>query len=368
MEEADDAIEMTSATNIMHGPRSDGLPLDAVGGRRDRGYCTKVARYLCTTLIVFSCMGVALSLSSSLSTRISDVEDTLKNLTASPREKRIASPSPPPPAPFPSFRPVWPDFLVHDLQSYYSILLYGGDFRCDLGEMRLIWIPLLRPHTVKLLNASCQETIDQPFYLAPDQYQAAALWVYQPDSPPLEDHQWVEVVHCPRAHSAETDGIAMWFFIAPGSGVSINLGRTHVLNPQKESKDTPGSEYKYFDEKGTDKNYYNNLRASYDTIQILHTGTERLSEVVLLTINDAGLGENAGIVSLGENQVRCGRPPYLRKCDVASSPAFQMISRCALRMEEAYLPNTANPLWPHTQAGFSHEARWSCNGQRHTGR
>merc|ERR1712216_38267 len=53
---------------------------------------------------------------------------------------------------------------------------------------------------------------------------------------PLEDHAWVEALHCATNHEESHKGPdAAWLYAAPGSGVSLNVGRTmHVSEYELE--------------------------------------------------------------------------------------------------------------------------------------
>lgn len=53
-----------------------------------------------------------------------------------------------------------------------------------------------------------------------------SLWlpVYEPVQIPIASNSWVEVTHC--AHNREAARGQTWAYVAPGSGLSVNVGRT----------------------------------------------------------------------------------------------------------------------------------------------
>ena len=64
-----------------------------------------------------------------------------------------------------------------------------------------------------------------------------AMWVHQPaPSEPYPSHSWVEVSHCakPVGDSGWKAG-PMWLYAAPGTGVSVNLGRTVAVDSWGEA-------------------------------------------------------------------------------------------------------------------------------------
>ena len=62
------------------------------------------------------------------------------------------------------------------------------------------------------------------------------MWVHQPAvSTAAAQDSWVEVLHCANEPSGKERLLTgwkyapAWFYAAPGSGVSINVGRTRVV-------------------------------------------------------------------------------------------------------------------------------------------
>ena len=138
------------------------------------------------------------------------------------------------------------EFLGAILQGNYSQTLYGAPGRVPLQELRIVWLDLLPKHSLERLSqvGMCKWEAKppfQPFYFLQDMQSTPldSMWLSQrPASTPFASHTWVEVTHCPnRRATAERRPVELrplmnwkfrpsWFYLAPGSGVSVNLGRT----------------------------------------------------------------------------------------------------------------------------------------------
>lgn len=138
------------------------------------------------------------------------------------------------------------DLLAPILQGNYSQTLYGAPNRVPLHALRVVWLDLLPSHSLKRLSkvGMCKWEAKppfQPFYFLQDMQASPvdAMWLSRdPAEAPLASDMWVEVTHCP-SHRATSERRRVecqplmnwkfrptWFYLAPGSGVSINLGRT----------------------------------------------------------------------------------------------------------------------------------------------
>ena len=170
--------------------------------------------------------------------------------------------------------------LSHALQALYSEQLYGAPGRIDFSSLRVLWLDLLPRRALESLARVGVCNLDarlphQPLFYAHDVVNNPrdAVWVHRlqvahtPPSTPLTrsltsaasaaavqcctileithctsqddlaaralpNHSWVEVTHCPRPKHTS----AMWLYEAPGSGVSINLGRTLIVNSVGSAK------------------------------------------------------------------------------------------------------------------------------------
>ena len=161
------------------------------------------------------------------------------------------------------------DLLGSVLQTSYSQALYGAANLVDIDSLKVIYLSLLPNASVKLIGklGLCPHHSRHPslpFYyphhVAANGMQSHdpldTVWIARAAMPPryqarpIANHSWVEVTHCSsgvigrgheslnatntRAHG--DPGIVLrraigpaWFYVAPGSGVSINVGRTIVL-------------------------------------------------------------------------------------------------------------------------------------------
>ena len=142
------------------------------------------------------------------------------------------------------------DWLGPILQGSYSRTLYGAEGRVPLQELRLIWLDLLPRRSLELLSqvGMCKWEAKpplQPFYFVQDMQSnpVDAMWVSRgPARTPLPSNAWVEVTHCSNERATrerrKVESMPlmrwkhqpMWFYVASGSGVSINLGRTVAVS------------------------------------------------------------------------------------------------------------------------------------------
>ena len=139
--------------------------------------------------------------------------------------------------------------LLTELRTSYSMALYGrqsSDHESWPHTVRVLWPALLSSATLRRLrNGAVRCSMggkarrSVTLYLDPpqNQLQSAALWVHQPDiyrapeAAPLgytpADHSWVEVTHCYHFNGEQVSPRSpAWFFVVPGSGLWINVGRT----------------------------------------------------------------------------------------------------------------------------------------------
>ena len=103
-----------------------------------------------------------------------------------------------------------PQELIRDLQTNYSLTLYGAKYKIDLSRIRVLWPSLLGAAAMRsLLEASMVQCFKAPhlsrqthLYFDPpkNNLQSAAVWVHQPNLQhvPREEaahasYSWVEV-------------------------------------------------------------------------------------------------------------------------------------------------------------------------------
>ena len=157
--------------------------------------------------------------------------------------------------------------LVHELQTTYSSALYGAPGRLNLSEIRVCWPAGLSSHGRRALRTavSCGTPVRRnvlPAGSAPRLYvdnlyafvNSVAVWVQQPPErfpEPGLPHTWIEVTHCFYYSWPEHihQGTPIHFFHAPGSGVSINLGRSLVLRHDRYGWQNVGRVHRYFNDK-----------------------------------------------------------------------------------------------------------------------
>lgn len=129
------------------------------------------------------------------------------------------------------------DLTTRWLQGNYSEQLYAGAGRINPETLRIIWLTLVPRGALRGLTA-CKHNAKpplQPFFRpisnAHANDPAMSMWVHQ-NGPhePIASHGWAEITHCPGPKDGPTwKGAAMWLYVAPGSGVSMNVGRTKVF-------------------------------------------------------------------------------------------------------------------------------------------
>ena len=131
--------------------------------------------------------------------------------------------------------------VIFTLQGNYSLTLYGHEGRVDADALSLIWLPLISNKTLDFLmcmGICAWEPVParkgrQPLPLhAPFSSVApgAAVWrYYMTPASAVPSHGWIEVAHASRLDKKpriEHGDAVPWFYVARGSGVSLNVGRT----------------------------------------------------------------------------------------------------------------------------------------------
>lgn len=139
--------------------------------------------------------------------------------------------------------------------SNYSMALYGpGGTLPSLETLRIVWLPLLSRRALNLLAEtgvcmSSPKLPDRPFFswIGIKENPWDALWISRPyPRTQVPSSGWIEVTHCPLTAPLRTSAKVthmwpawkqqpMWLHAAPGSGVSINVGRTYVAKTYEEA-------------------------------------------------------------------------------------------------------------------------------------
>ena len=255
------------------------------------------------------------------------------------------------------YRPLltWPQRPLLDdgaLQGDYSVALYGRKDRVPRTGLRLVWLSLLPQSALERLarvgiclwNAMLPS---QPFFAPIDIGNANprdSLWVTNlpTRSAAVPSYGWVEVTHCPQIprrprgytngqrHPAWKYGPA-WLYVAPGSGVSINVGRTRVfprygMAIRWLARAVPGSfEHGSHSPKPPDLNLTAGA-GELDSVQILENNEyfsrEPRHEVIMLRMAEGARLEAS------HSSVRCGRYPDISQCS-PDSAALARIGNCS---------------------------------------
>jgi len=286
-----------------------------------------------------------------------------------------------------------PTALRADLVSTYSAALYGAKERINLSTIRVMWPAALGTEARATLTSHstrcglpdrelAASSAPQPYLDVPNSFaNANALWVQQPAERllgPAASDTWVEVSHCfyysfPENVSPQTP---IWFFATPGSGLSLNVGRTLVVSEQQYGVKNVGRLHRWLVSKAglntsvdphrLHQNIDRLLQANtfgapqsagppgmkppsaLDTLQFplrgVHRswGSERFTEIVAL-----GWGREMSFIHSWLRttpHLRCGKHPWLRPCTPNDA---------AVR---AHGPNCARvtpPLWLLRQTGCS---------------
>ena len=136
------------------------------------------------------------------------------------------------------------------LQTNYSEQLYGRKSAVVAETLRVVWLSLLPPAALDGMVACSQNPNPplRPFFRpigrAAGHHMATqpmhSVWIHQPGPhEPVASHGWIEVTHC-ASRGWGMMGPAwmlsgMWLYAAPGSGVSINVGRTMAFQSYEKA-------------------------------------------------------------------------------------------------------------------------------------
>ena len=229
--------------------------------------------------------------------------------------------------------------------------------------MRLLWLQLLPSATRQLVAGIrvCKHSAQPPLYplFSPISIGNISMLSSQPRGgvwvanrgqvAPAANFSFVEVTHCPVDPSANTDRRLssrpwqkrpMWLYVAAGSGVSINVGRTKVL-PSYEALGRLLSSCRFWEEppiraavgpstcqsrnRPHHKHHCPGL-AEFDSVQVLrhfeYYSREPRHELVMLRL------DNCAPLTAKTPGVMCGRGPnFLRRCE-QTSDALARLADC----------------------------------------
>ena len=298
--------------------------------------------------------------------------------------------------------------LAKLLQQEYSQALYGGHGRVDLASVRLVYLGLLSPTSLRRLAAevglcalatgvTLPSDRDWNGCLAGDAMRclepcaregdkagvAHGLYVGRAISLEPSDvawvrpalqldprtqsgrlgrteptvagaNMWLEVTHCP-INAEPAIRRRMWLYPAPGSGISINIGRTAIVNELEaispgwfankwnlsyamatlhKLPTNPHSALldRYLQSRGLSAADVRSLTTLQRTNHLERTCAQRRHEVLLL--RDDGFDEHVSLLDIVHRQsnapsdaagrIMCGRSPYLFDCTERSAAVMSM--------------------------------------------
>lgn len=280
------------------------------------------------------------------------------------------------------------DSIAPFLQGDYSTRLYGSPNMVEFSSLRVVWLQLLPEGALQLIarmGGVCKYESGypwRPFFMALDIFAnpVDAMWVSWERATlagfPVANKSWVEVTHCSQGRGSVGKSKyawqfgPMWLYAAPGSGVSINVGRTVVMShadaarllrrvypsalecacePQCEFGLKPESKIPVKNGSSCITHFTRSLEAEgsnklkslqkytrcwtreaviaeLDTIQIFdhveYFGRERRHEIVRL--RHAG---ECSTLTPDTPQLMCGRFPHLSHCP-PNSTVLRRINRC----------------------------------------
>jgi hypothetical protein len=194
----------------------------------------------------------------------------------------------------------------------YILAVYGSlpqSFPASLQDFVVLYQPdlymagLKQPPVVKCPTEAGQCYLDMSGAHDPP----STLWVWHP--PPFRmvpDGTWTEVTHCVDILSFIQEGHGAWMYVAPGSGVFYNSGRTMAFDTHLEAVRHFLGEDKTCDSKDECLSYFaalfaNALSEGYDSLQFLKHGDQR-----------CGLMRPEIVDLRGTGRKRCENIPNLR--------------------------------------------------------
>lgn len=236
------------------------------------------------------------------------------------------------------------------LQTTYSISLYGKAEHVVESDLRVIWVSLVGSDVFSKLLAMgvCRYNSrppHQPLYWMHDTSANPkdAVWIHKPRGADIAvgNHSWIEVTHCPQnilaPQGSNSIGAPMWLYVAPGSGVSLNVGRTLALTSYRAVRRLLEEAFSL----GSNRSCHGGMQRanlppghpleSIDTIQVLghkeYFSAERRHEIVDLRAGECDIlqASTKSAIRAGGATVACGREPHLFQCE---PPALRRVTEC----------------------------------------
>ena len=178
--------------------------------------------------------------------------------------------------------------LRESLMGEYSTQLYGESGQLPPAhELKVVYLRLLDNATLaSRVSRVCQcnsvPKKQSPFYKTHSWSHNVAdtIWIHSKDTA-IQSHRWAEVTHC--ADEAEHGS---WFYVAPGSGISINVGRTLVLDYRRNRT------AQALHSRADHARLHSTFDAKYDSVQFLNRkhsfSSELKHELVMLRWTSEG--------------------------------------------------------------------------------
>jgi len=280
-----------------------------------------------------------------------------------------------PPLPSPAEKSAGLASISGALQGSYSTQLYGAPGLCDISSMNFLWLALLSNATLHALNRvgvfdaasvcptehGCWQSSTLRQHLAAPLLPIGTLykhhsfafepmdsvWIRRVNSP-VPSHGWVEVTHC-----ADPDGVPpgdtytpLWFYVARGSGLWLNVGSTLVvdeealINAHIASLSVPdvSDEIMRFWQRGENwlARTYGILEVGkIDSVQrVLHHEQDTTLDHHEIALAPSPLLRNEVpfVTALNSTRLRCGSwPQNLRQCSPSDLAIRQLALGCAGR-------------------------------------
>lgn len=282
------------------------------------------------------------------------------------------------------------------LQGAYSVALYGAKNRVDMASLKLVWFGLLgeteRAIVVNAVGICSQH--DRNRFLCGEGPRQLPVPLFTPQGLPegrfgdpsgalyvdnpapdeaVPSHSWVEIAHCPLAQHRKAffglrpDTMPAWAYVSPGSGVSVNVGNTAVIDEQaaflagfSRHGLSDAMAHLTTEEKRQQSKLLQwlglNTReiALLDSVQRIghqeHWSTQRVHEIIFFG-GDLNEASNLMDIALampekGVVSVMCGRYPNLFRCQPGSMP-LAFMSNCSSSCEAPLPCENIEPCVAH---------------------
>jgi hypothetical protein len=145
---------------------------------------------------------------------------------------------------------VVPSVDAHTTWATYAAVLYSTS-RDDHPRLSISEVDLVYVHPTSITHAAPQQPSAHHTLARPPRCPKAGapylgrvvhaprevVWFhnFSRQHSPLVDHAWAEVTHCGGGWRTGPERLANWFYVARGSGLFVNVGRTLVLRRHQDA-------------------------------------------------------------------------------------------------------------------------------------